>query len=119
MAMSKADYARLGTDDASAGNQSRRPVIPGTWQYKAYMDAWETQHDEMAAPKSKLVEAFRRGMAEADRKVHRDIAKAQKAFFVRHAQRQRLAACDKALNRELVSRRRREFVSPNIRFHGE
>lgn len=115
MAMSKLDYARLGTDDAHAGNQSRRPAIPGTWQYRAYMDAWEKQHDEMAAPKAKLVEAFKRGMAQEDRKVWRDIAKAQKAFFKREERRIRLAACGKALNRELASRRRIEFVSPNIR----
>lgn len=90
MAMSKSDYARLGTDDASAGNQSRRPVIPGTWQYRAYMDAWEKQHDEMAVPKAKLVEAFRNGVAQESRKVWRDIAKAQAAFFKRHEARERL-----------------------------
>lgn len=90
MAMSKSDYARLGTEDASAGTQSRRPAIPGTWQYKAYMDAWETQHDEMAVPKAKLVEEFKRGVAQESRKVWRDIAKAQKAFFARHERRERL-----------------------------
>lgn len=90
MAMKKADYAAAGQEDAQAGNQSRRPGIPGTWQYKAYMDAWEAEHDEKAVPKTELVQAFRRGMAEADRKVWRDIAKAQKAFFVRHERRERL-----------------------------
>lgn len=88
MAMSKSDYARLGTDDASAGNQSRRPVIPGTWQYRAYMDAWETQHDEMAAPKAEVVKAAVKTFGVS--KHWRDIAKAQKAFFARHEARQRL-----------------------------
>lgn len=90
MAMSKLDYARLGTEDAHAGNQSRRPVIPGTWQYKAYMDAWEAEQDEKVLPKAELVEAFKRGVAQESRKVWRDIAKAQKAFFARHERRERL-----------------------------
>lgn len=90
MAMKKADYAAAGQEDAQAGNQSRRPGIPGTWQYRAYMDAWEKQHDEMAVPKAKLVEEFKRGVAQESRKVWRDIAKAQKAFFARHERRERL-----------------------------
>jgi len=93
MAKSKEDYARLGTEDATAGNTSRRPATPGTWQYKAYMGAWEAQHDEKAVPKATLVEAFRKGLAEADRKVWRDMAKAQKAWFARHERRERLRAC--------------------------
>lgn len=99
MAKSKEDFARLGTEDAKAGNSSRRPAVPGTWQYKAYMAAWEAQHDENAVPKSKLVEAFRKGVAEADRKVWRDMAKAQKAWFDRHARRERLRAAERSTNR--------------------
>lgn len=59
MALKKEDYARLGKEDALAGNASRRPSIPGTWQYRAYMDAWQTQHDEKAVPKAVVVENFR------------------------------------------------------------
>jgi len=64
MAVSKSFYAEQGRDDAHAGNQSRRPAIPGTWQYRAYMDAWEAYHDEKAAPKGELVKAFQAVLGE-------------------------------------------------------
>lgn len=65
MALNKAHYVTLGKEDAKAGNQSRRPGIPGTWQYRAYTDAWEAEHDEKAAPKSELVKAFQAALGES------------------------------------------------------
>lgn len=126
MAFSKEDYVALGREDAKDGlntNTMRRPKAPApgstpTWQYRAYMEGFQAQCDENAVPKPKLIEAFKRGMAQESRKVWRDIAKAQAAFFKRQAQRERLQACDKALNRELASRRRVEFLGPNIRRWG-
>ena len=74
--MKKSDFVQMGREDALAGNQSRKPKIPGTWQAKAYDEGWsqelesalnEARQDEAALPKRNLIEAFRRAMSEPPR----------------------------------------------------
>lgn len=102
MAKSKEDFVALGRADAAAGHSNNRPKPPapgstGTWQYRAYMEGWETRHDEKAAPKAVVAQTFQRVMNVSKRQ--RDINKAQAAFFARHARRERLRAAERSTNR--------------------
>lgn len=119
--MNKQDYARLGQEDAHAGNQSRRPKTPGTWQFNAYMDGWEAAQDERAAPKAKVVsgllEAFRIA-AGGGTKHQRRLAKRSAAFKRKMDRKARLAAADRDLRRKAGKYQKyssRDWVSDNIK----
>lgn len=117
--MNKQDYARLGQEDAHAGNQARRPATPGTWQYKAYMSAWEAEHDEKVAPKGELVKLFRTAVSYSPSKHERRLAKRTAAFKRKMDRKARLASADRDQRRKEGAHksygRNHLWVSDNIK----
>ena len=62
-AKGKVYYAAQGASDATNGNETNKPRIPGTWQYQAYMAAWESKHDAQAFTKQVTTPTKKRGKA--------------------------------------------------------
>ena len=60
-AKGKAYYAAQGASDATNGDETNKPKIPGTWQYQAYTHAWESKHDALAFTQQVTTPTKKRG----------------------------------------------------------